>query len=175
MAGKQYRMTGPWRILPECPSPLWHNTLWSAARQPPGSRCICPHGLELLAARRAKQGAAQYRHARPVSKEPMQGRNYATPEHERNYREGVRAPDLSKGLCRDRAGQQIMDMAALPTEERPMGATAAAKSLCAKCPVRMECLGWAREAEFPAGEWGGIYGGKTANERRLIAKGAVTI
>lgn len=39
-----------------------------------------------------------------------------------------------------------------------------AKSICAMCPVRQECLEWALEADVRSGIWGGM----TANERRRL-------
>ncbi len=44
--------------------------------------------------------------------------------------------------------------------------TASAKALCADCPVRGACLDWALETEQEAGVWGG----KSAKERRSMAR-----
>lgn len=41
---------------------------------------------------------------------------------------------------------------------------AAAKSVCARCPVARECLDWALQAAEPAGIWGGA----TPEERRTM-------
>ena len=43
---------------------------------------------------------------------------------------------------------------------------AAAKAVCARCPVTTECLTWA----LRAGEAAGIWGGTTAEERRLLRR-----
>ena len=43
------------------------------------------------------------------------------------------------------------------------GEAAAAKAICARCPVAAECLAWALRAGEPAGIWGGT----TPEERRL--------
>jgi WhiB family redox-sensing transcriptional regulator len=40
---------------------------------------------------------------------------------------------------------------------------AAAKAICARCPVAADCLAWALGAGEPAGIWGGT----TPEERRL--------
>ncbi|MBA9002496.1 MULTISPECIES: WhiB family transcriptional regulator [Thermomonospora] len=42
----------------------------------------------------------------------------------------------------------------------------AAKSICARCPVRAECLDWA----LRAGEPDGIWGGTTPEERRYLRR-----
>jgi WhiB family redox-sensing transcriptional regulator len=41
---------------------------------------------------------------------------------------------------------------------------AAAKSVCARCPVARECLDWALQTGEPAGVWGGA----TPEERRTM-------
>jgi WhiB family redox-sensing transcriptional regulator len=43
---------------------------------------------------------------------------------------------------------------------------AAAKAVCARCPVTTECLTWA----LRAGEAAGIWGGTMAEERRLLRR-----
>jgi WhiB family redox-sensing transcriptional regulator len=43
---------------------------------------------------------------------------------------------------------------------------AAAKRICAGCPVRVNCLGWALRAGEPAGIWGGT----TPEERRGLRR-----
>lgn len=47
------------------------------------------------------------------------------------------------------------------------GQVAAAKAVCAGCPVAGDCLGWA----LRAGEATGIWGGTTPAERRLLRDG----
>ncbi|SEG72767.1 WhiB family transcriptional regulator, redox-sensing transcriptional regulator [Thermomonospora echinospora] len=46
-----------------------------------------------------------------------------------------------------------------------------AKSVCAQCPVRAECLDWA----LRAGEPDGIWGGTTPEERRYLRRPQRTI
>jgi WhiB family transcriptional regulator, redox-sensing transcriptional regulator len=52
-----------------------------------------------------------------------------------------------------------------PVSESGLGArqVAAAKAVCAKCPVAADCLAWALRGE-PAGIWGGT----TPDERRAL-------
>jgi len=44
--------------------------------------------------------------------------------------------------------------------------TARAKSVCSRCPVRPECLGWSLETFQDAGVWGGL----DEEERRQIRR-----
>jgi WhiB family redox-sensing transcriptional regulator len=44
---------------------------------------------------------------------------------------------------------------------------AAAKAICARCPVAADCRDWA----FRSGEDAGIWGGTTPAERRLLRRG----
>lgn len=44
---------------------------------------------------------------------------------------------------------------------------AAAKAICARCPVSAECLEWAVEV----GEAYGVWGGTTPHERRYLRRG----
>lgn len=55
----------------------------------------------------------------------------------------------------------------------PVGSTgpallqvAKAKRICARCPVRVSCLAWA----LSTGESAGIWGGTTAEERRILRR-----
>lgn len=41
---------------------------------------------------------------------------------------------------------------------------ASARAVCRACPVRRDCLAWALAAGEPAGVWGGL----TADERRVV-------
>jgi len=43
---------------------------------------------------------------------------------------------------------------------------AAARAVCARCPVQRECRDWALQAGEPAGIWGGT----TPEERRLLRR-----
>ena len=42
----------------------------------------------------------------------------------------------------------------------------AAKSVCARCPVRLECLEWALETAQDSGVWGGL----SEEERRALRR-----
>jgi WhiB family redox-sensing transcriptional regulator len=44
--------------------------------------------------------------------------------------------------------------------------TAQAKAVCARCPVRSECLGYALDHGLDHG----VFGGTTADERRRLAR-----
>ena len=44
--------------------------------------------------------------------------------------------------------------------------TAQAKAVCARCPVRAECLGYALDSGLDHG----IFGGTTADERRRLVR-----
>jgi len=46
--------------------------------------------------------------------------------------------------------------------------TAQAKAVCARCPVRAECLGYALDSGLDYG----VFGGTTADERRRLARSA---
>ncbi|QBI19448.1 WhiB family transcriptional regulator [Egibacter rhizosphaerae] len=50
-----------------------------------------------------------------------------------------------------------------PTADR-LAREAAAKEVCAGCPVRLECLHWA----LSVGEPHGVWGGHTESERRQL-------
>lgn len=47
------------------------------------------------------------------------------------------------------------------------GAAAAAKAVCARCPVRAPCLAYA----LATGQQYGVWGGATEGERRAMARG----
>lgn len=49
-----------------------------------------------------------------------------------------------------------------PSRQSTADDVARAKRTCARCPVQAECLDWA----LRAGEWHGVWGGKSADERR---------
>lgn len=55
-----------------------------------------------------------------------------------------------------------------PLSESGLGASqvAAAKAVCARCPVAAQCLTWA----LRSGEAAGIWGGTTPDERRLLRR-----
>lgn len=71
---------------------------------------------------------------------------------------------------RDRAACRTTD----PDLHFPVGDTGPAaaqiidaKAVCARCPVRAECLRWA----LATGQNHGVWGGKTEDERRAIVRG----
>jgi WhiB family redox-sensing transcriptional regulator len=49
-------------------------------------------------------------------------------------------------------------------EARLFASAAAAKKICAGCPVRLKCLSYALENDIASGVWGGL----TAGERRRL-------
>jgi WhiB family transcriptional regulator, redox-sensing transcriptional regulator len=55
-----------------------------------------------------------------------------------------------------------------PVSEFGLGVrqVAAARAVCARCPVQRECRDWALQAGEPAGIWGGT----TPEERRLLRR-----
>lgn len=75
------------------------------------------------------------------------------------------------GLCNDGSGQ--MNRLFFPEESRStilvQIETKWAKAVCNICPVQTECLKWALETQEPDGIWGG----KTADERKRILSGKV--
>lgn len=77
-------------------------------------------------------------------------------------REGLGRP-LPPGWVRDAVCAQTDPELFFPEKG---GSTAAAKRVCAGCPVRAECLAYAIEH----GERFGIWGGKSERQRRAIAK-----
>jgi Transcription factor WhiB len=138
-----------------------HNTQRGATEAAASLRCICPRGLFLAEQRRQYKAEYQQQVAAGAARALKQERSNAS--YLGNYRPGVPAPDLSKGLCGTPLGQLIGQEygARTPRKHREM---------CAGCPVQIECLEWALAAEQPAGAWEGMYGGHTASERRKIVK-----
>ena len=53
-----------------------------------------------------------------------------------------------------------------PDRSTPKTTIEETRRICRRCPVRGECLGWA----LGVGDWHGIWGGFTADERRAIAR-----
>lgn len=86
-----------------------------------------------------------------------------------------KTPDPEKwwrdGLCNDGTG--VMNPLFFPEESRSTYIveveTRWAKRICNQCPVQPECLEWALETKEPDGIWGG----KTAEERRKKRLGLV--
>jgi Transcription factor WhiB len=170
---------GPWRIDPRCPA-FSHNTAFAAkkgglvphAPEVGRIKCICPRAI---AAYKAEQKLAELRKIeRGDRKTALGGRprgagmEYGIPQYYRNVVQNVAVPDLGAGLCRTPLGMEIMDLA---QAKRWTGETLEkAKTMCDGCPVQFKCGQWATDAESPAGDWSGIYGGLTHMERRDAAK-----
>lgn len=69
----------------------------------------------------------------------------------------------TRGACRTVDPESFFS----PDSERGAkraGREAAAKELCAHCPVVQQCLGYAMQVNEPHGVWGGL----TANERQAL-------
>lgn len=67
----------------------------------------------------------------------------------------------SRGACREHDPDLFFPIG---TGERGRRQIAEAKAVCALCPVRADCLGYALETGQDAGVWGGT----TEDERRQI-------
>ena len=52
-----------------------------------------------------------------------------------------------------------------------LGPAAAAKAICARCPVRVACLDWALAHETPGSTFG-VVGGLTAEQRLVLQRRA---
>ena len=70
------------------------------------------------------------------------------------------APWMADAVCRG------MDASVFFTERGANGDLAAAKAVCATCPVRVECLDHAIETR----ERWGVWGGKSERERRTLRR-----
>lgn len=71
----------------------------------------------------------------------------------------IRPPEWTKdALCAEVGGDDWFPEKGGPTR--------AAKSICKRCEVQSECLGWALEH----GERFGIWGGLSEGERRVLAR-----
>lgn len=165
---------GPWRILDECGA-VYHNSAHAAKKgagpkdasvQRRALKCVCPRALERLAesnaltrGRRAELGVGRTGRASGRPKD-----SGGVPRYFRNIRKNVPVPDLGSMECHTPHGLKVMDLA---QEKHWKGeALKAAKGMCERCPMRVECLAWPTAAEVPAGDWPGIYGGMTHMERK---------
>jgi hypothetical protein len=169
---------GPWLVLDYCPA-TQHNTLNAARgiRVPGGVRCMCPRACALLDAF-SKSAAAQKRVARRAellaslkkpatrapapapAKTPAPWPGSSISRYLRNVgRSG--APELRGRRC---ATETAKFDAALDGRH-----VSIAQAVCASCPVRPACAAWVLEAETPAGDWGGVYGGLSVADRRRYA------
>jgi len=81
---------------------------------------------------------------------------------------GVVMPWESRALCRDAdACCFVAPMSGESADER-RARESAAKSICADCPVRRECLDYALRVREPIGIWGGL----NETERRRLTGAA---
>jgi hypothetical protein len=84
-------------------------------------------------------------------------------------------PDLSDGACQTQAGRVAHDLVWRDEDSKLGGRSmniAAAKSICGLCDVEDLCLAWAVKGERWPGEWGGVYGGLTPDERAKLGRKA---
>lgn len=173
-AGLPWSGGGPWRINPDCPSPI-HNSLAagrgriyasSGKLKQSGRHCICLRARMLIEQdnisrrRRQRDKAA----TKPAQRRARPTVNVAVGTW---VPDGVHVPDLSAGACRSLLGMRAFDLVISGNGGAHRQAVATAKGLCRNCPVREACEGYVRdgEAENP-GIWRGVWAGKTAAERR---------
>ncbi|MGH8898546.1 MAG: WhiB family transcriptional regulator [Egibacteraceae bacterium] len=82
----------------------------------------------------------------------------------------ARAPSTDwqeHGLCRARDASVFFPPAHFEHKPERVAREAKAKAICARCPVRTECLDWALATKEPHGVWGGY----SESERRQIRIG----
>ncbi|MGH8931539.1 MAG: WhiB family transcriptional regulator [Egibacteraceae bacterium] len=80
------------------------------------------------------------------------------------------APDTEwqeLGLCRAEDGVVFFPPAHFEHKPERTAREGRAKAICARCPVRLECLDWALVTREPHGVWGGYSEG----ERKQILIG----
>jgi WhiB family transcriptional regulator, redox-sensing transcriptional regulator len=68
-----------------------------------------------------------------------------------------------RAACRDEDPELFFPVG-VPTAKPYQAQEADAKKVCARCPVRTECLTWALETGLDHGVWGGL----TEHERRAL-------
>jgi WhiB family transcriptional regulator, redox-sensing transcriptional regulator len=71
------------------------------------------------------------------------------------------------GLCRAEDSSVFFAPAHFEHKPEREAREAKAKAICARCPVRLECLDWALETREPFGVWGGY----SESERKQILLG----
>lgn len=71
-----------------------------------------------------------------------------------------------RGRCRDVGQELFYPPLERESARRRQSREAAAKAVCAPCPVRVECLTWALDS----GEQYGVWGGMTERERDRLAR-----
>ena len=112
---------------------------------------------------------ASERHSRPPSDEPRGSRSYSmrgqSITRSYNYGDALSGitntePWTAGALCRQTDPELFFP--------EGQGASRLAKSICARCDVRSECLEWALRTD----ERHAIAGGLTERERRALKRGA---
>jgi WhiB family transcriptional regulator, redox-sensing transcriptional regulator len=71
----------------------------------------------------------------------------------------------TRGACRDVDPELFFPVG---TSGPAVEQTARAKAVCARCPVRVECLEWA----LATGQATGVWGGLSEDERRARSRGS---
>lgn len=149
---------GPWLVRRDCPA-VYHNTLRATRSQESDPEsCICPRAQYLL--KLSQQRTAELRRQKARLKEISRS-GLTSLMHALKT-----APDLSAGACQTPAGRAAHDRVWRDEDTRTGGHPkdiAAAKQVCATCPVAELCLAWALASQ-DAPELG-LYGGKTPAER----------
>ena len=74
----------------------------------------------------------------------------------------------ARAACRGLDPEMFFSSDDLPNKQDRIDREAAAKAVCARCPVRRECLDYA----IAAGERYGIWGGLNPQERRASVRSA---
>lgn len=147
---KAFPSGGPWRILEDCPA-VAHNTSRAAeSGRSGGAKCVCPRAVALREERLRRWRASGTSKDNPVVK--LSAVNPVPV--------GKRIPDLSAGACQRPWNVRIANggFSVQPTKHG-RDLRAAAKSLCATCPVLKQCREYVTGQERPAGAWGGVWGG----------------
>lgn len=150
-----YRSIGiPWRINEDCIADR-HNipVAWIGAKGEVA--CTCPASVDYM---RKHRGHSSDR-SRKWKQAKKEERTYTVALTESLSRT---MPDLSRGLCRRPENLDIFDAAFDDAE----ASRARAKAICHSCPALLECDAWVLRDEFPAGDWGGVYGGRDVYDRR---------
>ena len=74
-----------------------------------------------------------------------------------------------RGLCRETDSSVFFPPTHFEHKPERELREAKAKAICARCPVRVECLEWALSTREPFGVWGGY----SESERKQILAGKV--
>lgn len=153
--------TGPWRVLAECLAER-HNSLAAADGRRSNGKCVCPHALELVRAKRTQDKERLRVRAKSTSRIKMP-HLHPGPITAPTY------PDFSGGACTTVRGREA---AQAGMNEQPsmrgVNDRQRAKNLCnvGPCALRVRCRAWVLSQEEPAGSWGGVWGGLDPWNRR---------